>query len=150
MKFFTFVILINLAILAKCSDVDIYYVEHSIDTNDFQEIGSLNLRTIRQNQNQAQYQSYNSMNDQLHESDQPKFHNIQFSTPIETSLIDELAKNEIRNALELSNQAVYRVRLCRKVPEVDCSVASFIYLKKVAESQYRINLTLNTGNYIFY
>jgi hypothetical protein len=143
-----FLIFSSLFIVSYCNlntDVDVYSVEHSIDTNNFKEIASLNIRIIRQNQNQAQFQSYNSINDKLHESDQPKFHDIQHSTPIETNLIDESTKTEIRNALEVSNTSFYRLRLCKKVPEPDCSVASFIYLKHVEDSNYLINLTVNIG-----
>merc|ERR1712127_137652 len=138
----------SLFIVSYCNlntDVDVYSIEHSIDTNEFKEIGSLNIRTIRQNQNQAQFKSYNSINDQLHESDQPKYHDIQYSTPIETNLIEDSTKSDIRNALTKSNTSFYRLRLCSKVPESECSVASFIYLKNVADSHYQINLTVNTG-----
>lgn len=148
-KVASLVLLLNISSLVVCdvnSDVDVLWLEQSIDANQFKEIGKFNLRTIRQNQNTAQFQSYNSLNEHLHESDQPKYHNVQFSTPIETNNVDLETKSEIRGALERSNSSLYRLRLCKKVPEYECSSASFIYLKKVAESNYQINLTVYTGN----
>lgn len=148
-KVASLVFLLNMTLLVVgdvSTDGDVLWLEQSIDTNSFKKVGKLNLRTIRQNQNTAQFQSYNSLNEHLHESDQPKYHNVQFSTPVETNTVDLATKSEIREALEKSNSSLYKLRLCKEVPEYECSAASFIYLRKVVDSNYLINLTIYTGN----
>lgn len=144
-KTLSILLIFSLLGFSQCStDADVFTLEHSIGSSEFKEIASVNIRTVRQNQNQAQYQSYNSINNQKHESDQPKYHDVQFSTPIE-ALVDESARYEIKQALTESEGSLYRVRLCERNPEYQCSTASFITLKKVSDANYQINLTINTG-----
>ena len=126
------------------TDADVYWIEHSIDAGEFKEIGHLNLRTIRQSQNTAQFQSYNSASDQS-DADQPKLNLIQHSTPVQSNLIDEATKNEIIQTLEQSNSSFYRLRLCKRLPAVSCQIGSFIYLKNLVDAGFRINLTVSTG-----
>lgn len=140
----------NLAFLVNCQhDTDTYWIEHSIDMGAFKEVGQLNLRTIKQNQNQYQIQTYSSFNEDLHESDKPRFHNVFYATPVESTVIDDQDKSDIKQALASPRISVYRVRLCKKgSSDMDCSVGTFTYLKNVAESNYQFNLTLITGNYL--
>lgn len=149
-KALTFLLVVaNLAFLVNCQhDMDTYLIEHSIDTGAFKEVGHLNLRTIKQNQNQHQLQTYSSFNDDLHESDKPRFHNVFYATPVESAFIGDQDKSDIKQALVSSRNSVYRVRLCKRgSSDMDCSVGTFTYLKNIAESNYQFNLTLITGSY---
>jgi hypothetical protein len=139
---FSSLFLITIAELSN--DIDVYWLEHSINTNKFKEIGTLNIRTIRQNQNTAHYQTHNSANDLLHESDQPKSNNIQHSTLVKSNLIDESTKQDIIKALQFSENSFYRLRLCKKVPQQSCDISSFIYLKDIVNANFKFNLTVNT------
>jgi hypothetical protein len=146
MKTLIFFVILNITVLTYCQiESDIYWIEHSIDKNPFKGIGNLNLRTIKQNQNQVQLQTYNSYNEDLHESDKPKFHNLQYATPIDNLVIDEEDKLRIKIASSQSDQTFYRLRLCKKVADLDCSVGTFTYLKDILEANFQINLTLITG-----
>lgn len=147
LKALAFLLVANLALHVSCqNDMDSYLIEHSIDTGAFKEIGHLNLRTIKQNQNQYQLQTYSSLNEDLHESDKPRFHNVFYATPVETALIDDQDKADIKQALVSTKNSLYRVRLCKKGgSDLDCSVGTFTYLKHIAESNYQFNLTLVTG-----
>ena len=155
----------------QSSDADIYFIQHSINTTPFREIGSFNIRTIRQSQNQAQFQStdhhhhHHTQHQQNTEFDAAVVHNdrianqLLFATPIDSNNFDEETKAMIRLAIadgEL-NRWVYRLRLCRKLmvavkidnnngeEDLECSVASFIYLDRLVKAKFEINLIVNTG-----
>ncbi len=132
--------------LSQSVDADLYSIQHSIDKGEFREIGYLNLRSIRQSQNQAQFQSYNSEND-----DQRVTSNL-ISTPMKSDIIDETTRLDIKTALETNQNSVYRLRLCRKssTQETDCYAGSFIYLEQLIMAEFQINLILNTGTHIPY
>ncbi len=132
--------------LAQSADADLYSIEHSIDSSEFREIGSFNLRAIRQSQNQAQFQGYSADGD-----DQRVASNL-FSTPVQSDLIDEVTRSEMKAALASNNNSVYRLRLCRKsaqLQENECYAGSFIYLQQLVAAQFQINLILNTGTHSF-
>lgn len=136
-----FFLLFSILIAGSVADIDladVYWLEHAIDTSDFTEIGSLNLKQIKQSQNAAQFQSYNADSDQL-SSDR-----VQFSTQLESNEFDQQVKDEIENAYKANNNSVYRLRLVRKQP-YSVVTSSFTYLKYLIESNFNINLTLTTG-----
>lgn len=115
-------------VCCQTSDQDVYFIQHAIANNQFAEIGTFNLRSIRHNQNQAQFDQQQTIS----------------SIPVESDLIDEKTRQQIASA---TNGSLYRLRLCRKGTgmEMECSVASFIYLDKVVNAQFKINLNVNTG-----
>lgn len=128
--------------LSQSADADLYSIQHSVDGNDFKEIGNFNLRTIRQTQNQAQFQSYSA------DDNEQRVSSHLFSTPIQSDLIDDKTRSEIKVALASSNNSVYRLRLCRKSAqsqEADCYAGSFVYLTQLVKAQFQINLIINTG-----
>lgn len=139
--------LIAVNLVASQSDSELYSIEHSIHSGAFQEVATVSLRTLRQNQNQAQFQTYSELGEG-HEADLPKFHVERFATPVETNYIDESTKAEMREALVNSNSSLYRLRLCKKAgTQSDCSAASYTYLRKLFDAQFKIKLTINTGNH---
>ena len=122
------------------TDNDVYTIEQSIDTNEYKEIGNLNLRLIRQNQNSAQYQSLNA-----DESNEIPTQFPAFATLIETNQFDDSIIEQIRSANE-NNNALYRLRLCKKIQSSSaCFASSFTYLRNIIESKMIVNLTLYTG-----
>lgn len=129
---------------APDNSADIYWLEHAIDSsNDFKEIGSLNLKLIKQSQYAAQFQSYNSDFD--HTSDEYT-RATHFSTQIESNQFDQLTHQELKNAYDTNNNSFYRLRLVKKqLNTVVYVTSSFTYLKYLIDSDFAINLTLNTG-----
>jgi hypothetical protein len=140
------------------ADIDVYSLEHSIDSGEFKEIGSINLRSIRNNQNTAQYQSHNSAGDRENvgnENTQQQQRQQQSTSPpiyatlVQTNNFDENTKQEIKSALRSqsgsSTRSVYRLRVCKRSPSKMCTTASFTYLKNLLESNFQMNLSLHTG-----
>jgi hypothetical protein len=155
-----FILVINLAGLVQASsgdsslqaDVDVYSLEHSVDDGEFKEIGNLNLRSIRNNQNMAQYQSHNSAGDRenSNENAQPQRVSGQqsYATLVQTNTFDEITKQEIKKALKAHSgivKPIYRLRVCKRSPSKSCSTASFTYLKNLLDSNFQMNLSLHTG-----
>ena len=124
-------------------DNDVYLIEHSIDSNDFKEIGSVNLRIVRQNQNAAHFQSFNSDNA---ENEHAKSSNIQYATEITSNKFDQNTKTQLAAGLKSLSSSVYRVRLCKKtLNSNNCDISSFTSLKNVLDANFNINLILHTG-----
>jgi len=157
---FIFTILLLNVLKYKCdnnqvsqTDNDVYILEHSIDTNDFKEIGQLNLRTIRQNQNSAQLQNMGSNDENTDENRYTlSSSNVAvFSTQIESNDFDtETLEQLLTFKNKENNQAhtLYRLRLCKKGHPVGlktCFTSTFTYLKYVVDSNMKINLTIYTG-----
>lgn len=145
-KFFTYGFLIFLLktfqIECEIADNDVYFIEHSIDSFEFKEIGYLNLRLLRQNQNAAQVQTLNS-EDEL--QNEPKYTtNAQYSTQIDLNKFDQETREQIESK-KFSNSSMYRLRLCKKQPSNKCFASSFTYLKNVIESGWILNLTVHSG-----
>jgi len=139
-------IVLNAVILTALADTtadtaDVYWLEHALDTIDFKEIGSLNLKLIKQNQYAAQFQSYNTDSDHLEQANR---NNLEYSTQIESNQFDETTKQEIKNAFKQNNNSFYCLRLVKKQP-FSIEASSFTYLKYLIESDFTVNLTLNTG-----
>jgi hypothetical protein len=125
------------------STADIYWLEHAIDLNDFKEIGSLNLKIIKQSHYAAQFQNYNSEYDQLSDEFTRTSHH---STQIESNQFDQSTRQELKNAYETNKNSFYRLRLVKKQLNTLVYVtSSFTYLKNLIHSDFAINLTLNTG-----
>jgi len=124
---------------------DIYWLEHAIDTNDFKEIGNLNLKLIKQNQYAAQFQSYNSEYEQNADEFTRAAH---YSTQLESNPFDPSTRQELKHAHDTNNNSFYRLRLVKKQlnsQNVVYVTSSFTYLKYLIESEFTVNLTLNTG-----
>jgi len=157
MLFLSFILIISsqlvLADINQPLDSDVYLLEHAIDSNDFKEIGSLNLKQIKQNQYAAQFQSYNSNQDthEFNSNSSPGTPSTTTSTQIETNQFDQLTKQQIKQAFKQNLNSVYRLRLVKKQQQqqqngvVYVASSSFTYLKYLIESDFMLNLTLNTG-----
>lgn len=138
------------------TDNDVFLLEHSIDTDDFKEIAKLNLRTIRQNQNSAQYQHIHTIEDSNDETNENRYTAIQpetYATHIESNDFDAETLQQLSDfKLKLvdSNEinTLYRLRLCKRgVPAITkvCYTSTFTYLKTLLEANMRLNLTVYTG-----
>ena len=125
------------------TDNDVYIIEQSIGELPFREIGTVNLRAIKQNQNAAHYHSLNT-DDSI---DQPRQQPLSISTPLDSNKLDQDVLEQLQNELSKSNDSLYRLRLCRKQSNGEnlCYAASFTYLKNVIESNLNLNLTLHTN-----
>ncbi|CAF0745760.1 unnamed protein product, partial [Brachionus calyciflorus] len=126
---------------SSLNDNDFYFIEHSIDENEFKQIGSLNIRLIKQNQNSAHIQSFNEEDEDEQVYDKST---NSFSTRIESSTFDQDTLNQFKKAIKTQG-SIYRVRLCKKIPSHKCFASSFTYVRNIADAGYRINMTLNTG-----
>lgn len=130
-------------------DNDAYVLEQSIDSNEFKEVATLNLRILKQNQNSALSESYSHNSDQeagVEQHKPPK----DFSTLVPSSAIDHTIKQQIKSALRSSPNALYHLRLCKKSQAASgaaksCQASSFTYLNSVVESDFTVNLTLHAG-----
>jgi hypothetical protein len=139
----SFIVILQLFYIIKCdesTDLDVYTIEHSIDTSDFQEIGSLNLRTIRQNQNVAQYKIQNEQDYSGQQVEQIK-PAVLFPTLVRSDNFELNVAKQIKSLIN-NNETFYRIRLCRKFPTNICYASSFTLLKRVIESKMSINLTI--------
>lgn len=155
MLFLSFIFIISsqlvLTDISQPLDSDVYLLEHAIDSNDFKEIGSLNLKQIKQNQYAAQFQSYNSNQDTNNNnefnSNLSPGTSTTTSTQIETNQFDQITKQQIKQAFKQNLNSVYRLRLVKKQQNgiVYVASSSFTYLKYLIESDFMLNLTLNTG-----
>lgn len=136
------VVFLIFTIQSMCSadvinDNDVYTLEHSIDDSDFKEIGNINLRVVKQNQNTAQLQSLNAQGE-IQNIQQTK--NTIYSTKIESNDFDEQTKKLIQKS---SSNAMYRLRLCKKPT---CYASTFTFLNNLINSGFRVNLTIHTNN----
>jgi hypothetical protein len=152
------------------TDNDVFFLEHSIDTDDFKEIAKLNLRTIRQNQNSAQYQnihssaastssssSSSSSQDSNEETNEHRYAAVQpeaYATHIESNDFDAETNQQLLDfklklaSAESDINTLYRLRLCKRgVPAITklCYVSTFTYLKSLLAANMRLNLTVYTG-----
>ena len=133
------------------TDNDVYILEHSIDTtSDFKEIGKLNLRTIRQNQNSAQFQSMTSHDES---SDENRYASVSanlFVTRVESNDFDADTQEQLAALQDSSEHTLYRLRLCKKGGSKACFTSTFTYLRSVLDARMRLNLTIYTGvnNYL--
>lgn len=127
--------------LGEIDQSDVYWLEHAIDANDFKELGSLNLKQVKQNQYAAQFQSYQASESTIDHSHS----STQFSTQLDSiNDFDQQMRNEIKNAYKANNNSFYRLRLVKKQP-FSVVASSFTYLKYLIEANFNINLTLTTG-----
>lgn len=144
MRFYLFfIVILQLFYLIKCdepTDLDVYTIEHSIDSSEFKEIGTLNLRTIRQNQNVAQYKIQNEQDFNGVQVEQIKPIAL-FPTFVRSDNFDWETIQQIKSSAN-NNETFYRIRLCRRVPTSICYASSFTLLKRVIESKMNINLTI--------
>ncbi|RNA35474.1 ER membrane complex subunit 10 [Brachionus plicatilis] len=142
LKYLKVVVFLIQLILVKSdsllNDSDLYYIEQSIDDSEFREIGQVNLRLLKQNQNSAQLQSINE-EDLLVE----KSGNI-FWSRVESQSLDGEVFQKLKSALGNDN-SIYRLRLCRKYPVYECKASSFIYAKALGNAGFLLNLTLHTS-----
>ncbi len=125
------------------TDNDVYIIEQSVGDQPFREIGTVNLRVIKQNQNAAHYHSLNT-EDSI---DSPRQQPLSISTQLDSNKLDQDIIEQFQNELVKSNDSLYRLRLCRKHPNGQnvCYAASFTYLKHVIESNLNLNLTMHTN-----
>lgn len=144
MRFYlTSLVILQLFYLIKCdepTDLDVYTIEHSIDSSDFKEIATLNLRTVRQNQNVAQYKIQNEQDYTGQQVEQIKPIAL-FPTLVRSDNFDSETIQQIKSTIN-NNETFYRLRLCRKVPVITCYASSFTLLKRVIESKMNVNLTI--------
>jgi hypothetical protein len=137
------------------TDNDVYIIEHSIDANEFKEIGKLNMRTIRQNQNSLHLQNMASYDESTDENRYITASANVFSTKIESNDLDAETLDQLLTFKSHDddnihhhgqNSTLYRLRLCkRETTQKVCFASTFTYLKNVIDSNMRINLTIYTG-----
>jgi hypothetical protein len=129
------------------NDADLYSLEHAVDENEFREIGSLNLRVIRQNQNTAQLQSLNN-NDLQQLNPTATLNQKLYATRLESEDFDDQTREQI-NAASSITQSLYRLRLCRKPSSAAASVcyaSTFTFLRNILDSGFNVNLTVHTNS----
>lgn len=152
MKFHLLILLtINQLVFIWCDnppiDNDVYALEQSIGKNPFKEVGLINLRVIKQNQNAAQYHSLNAEDSADNQLKQQSM-NL-FSTQIESNKFDSELKDQLLKESEMlssfGSNSFYRLRLCRKQPAYNCYASSFTFVKNLIDANFNINLTLHTN-----
>jgi hypothetical protein len=126
------------------NDSDVYVLEQSIDEFEFREIGNINLRLIRQNQNTAQLQSLNS--EQQSSSSSASNQKV-YTTKLESEDFGDQIRDQIRSSSN-SNQALYRLRLCRKSVGSSnvCYASTFTFLRHLINSDFTVYLTVHTNS----
>ncbi len=138
------IVLLNGCLCDLPNDSDVYALEQAIDEFDFKEIGSVNLRLIRQNQNTAQLQSLNS--EQVASPSAATTGQKVYTTKLESEDFDEQVREQIQSSSS-SKQAVYRLRLCRKSATSNvCYASTFTFLKNIINSDFTVYLTIHLNN----
>ena len=120
-------------------DNDLYGLEQAIEEFEFKEVGSINLRLLKQNQNSAQLQTLNANENIQKESTQV------YNTRLESNDFDEKIQEQIKSSERVKN-ALYRLRLCRKATASICYASTFTNLYNIIESGFRINLTIHINS----
>lgn len=156
MKFIT-IILISIKLyliqLSICDpsitlDNDVYIIEQAVDNYDYFQVGFVNLRQIKQNQNAAQYQNIDLTIQQSNAQDQQQQQQQTFHlTPLEINQLDKKQLEQIENNKNNAN-SILKVRLCKQLASINlkkCYASTFTFLKNFVQSGYRLNLTINTG-----
>lgn len=133
-----FIQLISIKSDSSSNDSDLYFIEQSIDGSEFQEIGDVNIRLLRQNQNSAHIQNLNDDDARAEKSDTTLWSRIQ------TESFNSDTFQKLNSALENEN-SIFRLRFCRKYPAYECKASSFIYTKVLGLSGFMLNLTLHTS-----
>jgi hypothetical protein len=127
-------------------DNDVYIIEQSINNYEFREIGTINLRLVKQNQNSAQLQSLSEQQQQ--QQVQPSQSTNTYHTRIESNDFDQEILNQIKSSKDNSN-SLYRLRLCKKFPQAQtktCFATTFTYLKKLIDSDFKISLAIHQNS----
>ena len=120
-------------------DSDVYVLEQSvgsINETKFREIGTVNIRTLKQQQNTAQYQSFNN---DPNEQQAPAGN---YEIRVTSNAFDAETKQEIWEESR-KPESIYRLRLCRRQPANTCYASSFTYLHNVIESDMQIHLVIH-------
>lgn len=123
---------------SSLNDSDLYFIEQSIDDSEFQEIGQVNIRLLRQNQNSAHIQSLNEDDIRIEKNGNT------YWSRIESVQLDSETVQKLKSVFE-SESSIFRLRLCRKHPVHECKASSFIYTKSLSSSGFVLNLTLHTS-----